>query len=239
MPTLNSVKLYLGDTLISGEGDGSYNEGYADGQQAEYDRFWDAYQQNGNRTNYKYSFARWTDETFKPKYPIKVEDGNYMFYGLDVKNLVLDGVVDFSYVAGWRNLQWTFAEVNCETIDLIDISNVPSAAALGGFIYYPYKLHTIGKIKLRADGTANIRPDTFVCAELVNVTFEGVIGANMDVKASTKLSKASITSIINALSSSASGLTLTLSKTAKEAAFTADEWSTLIATKSNWTISLA
>jgi hypothetical protein len=66
-----------------------------------------------------------------------------------------------------------------------------------------------------------------------------VIGQkNFNVHWSPKLSKASIESIINALSSTTSGLTVTISKTAKEAAFTSAEWSALIATKSNWTISL-
>lgn len=42
------------------------------GKQAEYDHFWDAYQDNGNRTSYLYGFMGygWTDETFKPKYPL-------------------------------------------------------------------------------------------------------------------------------------------------------------------------
>jgi hypothetical protein len=66
-----------------------------------------------------------------------------------------------------------------------------------------------------------------------------VIGQkNFNVHWSPKLSKASIESIINALSSTTSGLTVTISKTAKEAVFTTEEWATLIATKPNWTISL-
>ena len=52
------------------------------------------------------------------------------------------------------------------------------------------------------------------------------------------LDKASTTSVVNALSSTATGQTATFNKTAKEAAFTDTEWSELIATKSNWTISL-
>lgn len=42
------------------------------GVQSEYDRFWDAYQDNGNRTYYNCGFARegWTDISFKPKYNI-------------------------------------------------------------------------------------------------------------------------------------------------------------------------
>lgn len=42
------------------------------GKQAEQDRFWDSYQNNGNRTAYNFAFAGscWKDETYNPKYPI-------------------------------------------------------------------------------------------------------------------------------------------------------------------------
>lgn len=69
---------------ISGEGggdSGSYDEGYTDGKQAQYDEFWDGYQQNGNRTNYNNAFFGygWTSKTYKPKYPITVKYGNGTF----------------------------------------------------------------------------------------------------------------------------------------------------------------
>ena len=53
------------------------------GKKAEYDRFWDAYQENGNRTSYLCAFGgrAWTDETFKPKYPInKISNATNMFW---------------------------------------------------------------------------------------------------------------------------------------------------------------
>ena len=52
------------------------------------------------------------------------------------------------------------------------------------------------------------------------------------------LDRESITSIVNALDTEAAGETCTFKKTAKEAAFTDDEWETLIATKTNWEILL-
>ena len=88
------------------------------------------------------------------------------------------------------------------------------------------------------------------CSSLTNLTITGSINASeMDLKAATKLSKASITSVVNALSASASGKSITFSKTAIGSAFetssgaadgsASDEWLNLIATKSNWTISLS
>lgn len=40
------------------------------GKQAEYDAFWDTFQENGNRTNYQNAFWTWDGAIFKPKYAI-------------------------------------------------------------------------------------------------------------------------------------------------------------------------
>ena len=81
------------------------------------------------------------------------------------------------------------------------------------------------------------------CSSLTNLTIEGVIGFNGTTITSPNLSKASIISVINALSSTtANGHKLTLSKTAVTNALGSvddAEWSALVATKPNWTISLS
>lgn len=67
---------------ISGEGggdSGSYDEGYADGKQAQYDEFWDTYQENGNRYNYNNAFSYWPFKLYKPKYPFKTKYCTGMF----------------------------------------------------------------------------------------------------------------------------------------------------------------
>ena len=48
-------------------------------------KFWDTYQDNGNRRNYDYAFAGsgWTDELYDPKYPIVAESYQRMFMGND------------------------------------------------------------------------------------------------------------------------------------------------------------
>ena len=58
--------------ISGGSEDGSYDEGFEDGKKSEYDAFWDAYQQNGNRTHYVDAFTQlgWTDVVYQPKYPI-------------------------------------------------------------------------------------------------------------------------------------------------------------------------
>ena len=65
------------------------SDGITQGMQNAYDEFWDTYQQNGNRTSYLCSFgAGWTDEIFKPKYPINATSiADRMFSGSDIKNI--------------------------------------------------------------------------------------------------------------------------------------------------------
>jgi hypothetical protein len=90
------------------------------------------------------------------------------------------------------------------------------------------------------------------CANLKNIVFEGVIGEDINFQWSTKLTEASIRSIITHLSDTASGKTLTLSKVAVDNAFMfsgdggdvpgTDEsnpyWPQLRDSKPNWTITL-
>jgi len=78
------------------------------------------------------------------------------------------------------------------------------------------------------------------CKSLCNITFTGTIGKSLNMKDSP-LTKESITSVVNALSNTVTGQTLTLKLTAVNNAFgstTSAEWTALAGTKTNWTISL-
>lgn len=88
-------------------------DGYAAGQQAEYDRFWDAFQQNGNRTSYGYAFcgASWTKETFNPKYKITPKGTGRVCMGL------------FKYFA-W---QCATDELPTLTFDMLDLSGLTTS----------------------------------------------------------------------------------------------------------------
>ena len=101
------------------------------------------------------------------------------------------------------------------------------------------------KIIMRDDGSQAVGNMFYIATELREVRFEGVIGQNgFDVHWSTKLSEASIRSIINALSTTTTGLTVTLSETAVHSIWPPPsmamwaQWEALIATRPNWTISL-
>ena len=73
-----------------------HQEGHYDGVKDEYDRFWNAYQENGNRTSYLYAFAgrAWIDEAFKPKYPIQTNNATGMFYYSAIAHI--DCEIDFA-----------------------------------------------------------------------------------------------------------------------------------------------
>jgi hypothetical protein len=235
--------------------DAVYAKGQEVGRKAEYDAFWDVYQTNGNRTDYDLAFGGngWTKNTFKPKYDI-VPISAYMMFrkskigavesaeGDLVECLEELGVkLDFSKCT---NLLYIFSYTNFKRVGVIDgrasTAGVTFDSAFFGSIY----LHTIDKLYLSAT-KPNFATNSFNgCTALVNLTLEGTIAdGGLNLQWSTKLSKASIENIIEHLSTTTSGLTVTLSKTAVDTAFeggsSGGEFHYLIDSKQNWTISLA
>ena len=231
------------DIIVSATG-GYTEEDIADaieqGKQAEYDRFWDAFQDNGNRTNYESGFrgAGWTQETFKPKYDLILAGGNgSAFQQIGFNGDLAQHLEDLGVTlntSGATNLSSLFNSATGITrVGVIDLSNAPSSNSV--FAYF--KGHTIDKVIVVPGTGWSYQFQS--CTNLENLTIEGTIGTTgMNLQWSTKLSKASITSVVNALSSTTSGLSVTLSKTAVNNVFTTDEWNALAGTKTNWTINL-
>ena len=193
-------------------------EVYEAGKKAEWDAFWDSYQQDGAKLNYTQAFysTRWNDINYKPKYPLICSSCQSMYNSSRISN----------------------------TIQNIDISGCTNTQYLFGYVT---TLITIPKLIVSESTPFK---DTFIsCSNLENLIIEGEVGQNgFNVQYSKKLNGKSIVSIIEALSSEKSGLTVTLSQTAKnnmtfpitseQSKVTYDSWENLIATKSNWTISL-
>lgn len=230
--------------------------GYEEGKQAEYDRFWDAYQQNGTRTLYDCAFSQWPFSAFNPKHDIKPTSAYMMFRTLDsfvtgqstdadlVKRLEECGVV--LDTSDCTNFQYMFMNSFVTHIGVIDTRSASQ-------LYQPFsanRYHTFDKLILRDDGSQTFGNHPFSGASaLVNIEIEGVIGQNgLSFQWSTKLSNESITSVVNALSTTTSGLSITLSKVAVDKAFeiaqgdnngsTESDWAALVATRPNWTINL-
>ena len=218
---------------------------YNAGKQAQYDEFWDTLQKKGTLTDYRYAFAGayWTPELFKPKYPIKPIDGRGMFASFcrhndssNFEHIDLSKFdIDFSECTLFLTM---FQNAHIANTGFVDCS---SAVTLEK-VFDCSDWGSIKKIHLKVTEKNKYSLTFYYCTGTEEIIFsdDSVIANNgLSFQWSTKLSKASITSIINALSTTTSGLTVTISQTAKENAFTDEEWATLIATKSNWTITLA
>lgn len=224
----------------------SISKVYRAGQQSEYDRFWDnhptakGYCSGGNL----FSGAGWNDITFKPKYDIVLGSCYMAFKGCAVTDLVEKlkecGVsLDFSRT---NDFYYAFAESKLTHIGDIPLTHerfTTASTATAYMFAYCYSLHTIDKIILNDKGTTMLATSNMFlnATSLENVTFEGVIGNSINFQW-CPLSKASITNIVEHLSPTVTGQTLTLNKATKEATFTDDEWAELIATKPSWTFSL-
>lgn len=163
------------------------------GVQSEYDRFWDSFQENGNRTKYTVGFGGncWTDETYNPKYPITATDACAYMY--------------------WNNLGITDTKV--------PITFPNTSSNVGSVFSTCYNLETIRKIIVFEETGYSAWFSS--CGKLKNITVEGTIGTNFDISSSTLLTHDSLMSIINALkdySADESGKTYTLTIGSKNVA---------------------
>ena len=231
-----------------GDSERAYNQGVEDGKKAEYDAFWDAYQDYGRRTDYANCFSGrgWSENTFKPKYDIVTSNSYMLFRYCGIKDLgEALRAIRKRVVIGDKMLNLSFSNTLLEIIDGVEIDGVKTSYAQ--CFNYSSRLREI-RVPLPTNETTGL--DAFGgCGALEEVRFDGTIGTStLNLSWSTKLSKASIENVISCLSATTSGLTVTFSKTAVNTAFetadgaadgsTSTEWTTLIATKQNWTISL-
>ena len=190
------------------QGSGGYDIGYEDGKKSEYDAFWDVYQENGNRTKYNYGFfgKGWTNENFKPKYPIiMVGDGSYVFSdaAFDNFDFVENGII--LDTSGATTLTYCFRQSKVSRLGTIDCRNCTNLNRL----FYGCSVVTIDNFIVKESVTYD---NTFVYANrLENIKINGVIGNNISFKDSTKLSHDSLMSIIGALKDLHPSKTLTYS----------------------------
>ena len=218
------------------------------GKQAEHDRFWDNYQDNGNRKNYSYAFSRgWNNETFKPKHPIQpTEDASYMF---NYANLVdFDFVEKGIFIDVSKATSVTYIFRGAKGIKRIGVFDCYASRKNINRPFYDSGIETIDEFVFYED---SVYVYTFADAKnLKNIICSGVIASNdLSFINCTLLSKESITSVINCLSTTTSGLSVALSLQAVNKAFetsenandgsTSAEWTTLANSKSNWTINLS
>lgn len=229
-----------------------HTEGLEDGKQKQWSDFWDIFQANGERRDYKAAFKGefFNKDNFKPKYDIIIkgyESGSGVFWSFNKGKEPLDlaehcdnlGIrIDFSEC---EYIQDAFRAANVSRIGEIDLSN---ATNINYMFYNTQKLKTIDKIISSETTNWNTSVFTQSGAVLTHCIFEGIIAKNFRISDSS-LDKESLVSVINTLSPSTSGLSCTFRKANIDKAFetstgaldgsTSDEWSALVATKPNWT----
>ncbi len=220
--------------------DSVYEAGKKAGSEDE--SFWDEYQSNGSRVNYQYGFAGygWNDKTFRPKYDIKPTTAPYIFGMSGITNLkkILDDqgvILDFSECTGMTHAFQNTQITHIGVIDTQNLSNLNYFAAGA-------KLEYIEKLILKSNGSQTFTSEYSFnnCNHLEHLIVEGMIGKDgFDIHWSTKLDADSLASIINCLSATTTGLTVTLPTTAQtnyDAVYGEGAWVALVATRANWTI---
>jgi hypothetical protein len=231
-------------------------EGYEAGKKAEYDAFWDALQNSGEKKRYGTEFQSplWTNENFRPKYDVYPGTSTFSQGGdppkahcniEDMRKSTLGVNIDWTLC---NNFNYILQEVPVKYIGVIDMTNAKNGWTV---LYRLYTLISVEKMILPPQ-SANIKFSTHgFCAlyALTEIRFEGYFWGSVELKDSPLLSHDSIVSAISALAPDITGSVLTLNIKAVNKAFetsegandgsTSEEWLTLVAAHTNWTISLA
>lgn len=226
------------------------------GKKEERKEIWDMIQQNGQRSDYSYGFSNWYGDNFKPKYDIRpTERAAYMFSNFKsrdggsinlVKLLEEAGIaMDLGGITSTTGYNYMIRYSDISHLGTIDISHI---STLSNMLYAAEKLKQV-YLKVN-EGTLNFANNIFEGSPNVEdfQIVSGVLGRNVPLGKGHKLSKTSIISVINALSDSGTGYTVTFSKTAINKAFGIDiddettypegsEYYILRNSKPNWTFS--
>lgn len=225
-----------------------YDSGY---NKAEKD-FWDAYQNEGKKTDLTRMFgsSAWTNENFKPRYDLKPTNAYGMFWGSKINGdlvEILDGLgitLDFSNLSNYEQYAITnaFSVTSFTRIGVCDFRNFKdSAMQIGQVFMQSTNLVTIDKIIVNGHGFSS---QAFkYCYKLKNLTIEGTIGRNSDFSCGNTvgqsvggLTEESLLSIIGALADySESGTTYTLTLGSRNLKNLTDVQKA-IATEKGWTL---
>ena len=204
-----------------------YDAGVSAGKKSEYDLFWDTYQNDGKRRYYERAFEdttnggrRWIyDATYRPKHPMKPLNAQNMYSYCRLPYSAI-AEVDFSECTDFYS---TFAYFAISDEDrrfpAIDMRMATRTQAVFAWSTGIKKIEEISvseatPYQLMFNGTSNLE----------EIRFKGTIAQNgLDFKSCTKLSKESIEDVIEHLSDSTGGLTVTFSKVAVDKAYEKSE----------------
>ena len=212
----------------------------------------DIIQSYGTRKDYAsaFAYAPWTDDTFLVNYDI-IPEGSAGNLIRNTRIVDLEAVLERQGVvldtSKATNLNNAFNSSYFQVLPAIDVTGLNRVTSNSNMVIQS-KTHTIRKLICKEETLWS--PACFQYAKgLMHIEIEGVIGSDFTVENCVVLSKASIESIVAALSGNTSGLTATFNLTAVNKAFetsegandgsTSAEWAALKATKSNWEIKTA
>lgn len=196
---------------------------YESGKQAEYDAFWDNFQEKGNRKAYDYAFRSngWNNTNFKPKYDIKPTTAVGLFYTCDIADMadILEkqGVtLDLSSCPSLSNLC-----LNSPKLTRMPKIDASSATTIASVFSWCQKLNTIDEFVFSSKLT-NANTAFGNCVSLVNFIASGEIACTISFQYSP-LSPASMKSVINALKNYSG----TNNEGSNTVTFTSDCWTAL------------
>ena len=230
----NSIKTAItekGVDVADTDGTNSYGgkvrQVYDKGKADILSEFWDKWQDYGNRTDYQHGFAGWSADMtdfLRPKYDIRPKYAYMMFSSnqalTDLPAWCAECGIELDF-GNCTNISYFMYYSNIKHVGII---NTTSANNLNTVFAGGSTIVTIDKIILLESGQQMFSTPSFENENLENITFEGTIGNNIWFSACTKLTTASLLSILTALSKDstlATGKTITLA-TAHQAKIEAD-----------------
>ena len=204
-----------------------YDAGVSAGKKSEYDTFWDTYQNYGKRRYYERAFEdttnggrRWIfGSTYRPKYSMKPVSAVSMYSYCRLPYSAI-AEVDFSECTDFYST-FSYFIINDEDrrFPAIDIRMATRTQAVFAWSTGIKEIEEIWvsestPYQQMFNGTSNLE----------KIRFKGTIAQNgLDFKSCTKLSKESIEDVIEHLSDSTGGLTVTFSKVAVDKAYETSE----------------
>lgn len=216
-------------------------DAYNEGRTAEYDGFWDNFQDYGNRTNYSFGFSGfcWNDATFRPKYNIKaVGNAASLFRSLEVtedlpvifekQGIVLD-------TSQATNLEYFFqtsnslAPIGLGTVDCTGLTVRLSSS---------FSSRRTRQVKLIINDSVAFYNTFNAAINMTDLELEGTLGTNgLSLSNSTLLTHDSLMSVINAAKDYSGSSTAYTVAFGEENLAKLTEEEIAIATEKGWTLS--
>ena len=193
---------------------------YEAGKQAQNDEFWDNYQknavENGDTFNL-FAGPGWNINTFYPKHNlILIGAPSQLFLYFSYR---FTPMMDFAQRL--EECRVTLDTSRCtdlsQTFRYMWVTRIPKVSSIGttsGVLdrtFAGIKATTIDELELKDDGTQRFSNTFQGCENLVNIMITGTIGGSgFDIHYSTKLSRESLLSILQACKKDNAGVTITL-----------------------------